>query len=267
MSNFIFGRYLPGNSFIHRMDPRAKLILSFYFAFIVFLAKNVWGYLLLLLLTLFCIYLSNIRLKVFLNGLKPLFFLIIVTILMQLFFTNEGHIYWKFWIFTFTSSGIYESIVITVRFILIVFMSTLMTLTTTPMDIASAVSYLLKPLAIFNFPIDEAGLMLSIALRMVPTLADETVQIMQAQRSRGISYANGSFVKRIKSIISLLIPIFVDSFNRATNLAIAMEARGYQSNHPRTHYHQLKWKKSDTYSLLLMFFLLPILVLLRFVNV
>lgn len=263
INQLIFGRYLPGNSFVHRMDPRAKLLLSFYFVLVVFIANDWCCYLFLALVTLFCIKLSRIKIKVFINGLKPLFVLILITILMQLFFTSGGHIYWQWGIFTLTSNGIISSVLITVRFILIIFMSTLLTLTTTPIAIADAMTALLRPLARFHLPVDEIGLMLSIALRMVPTLADEATQVMAAQHARGVDFNHGNLFKRGKALISLLIPMFVDSFNQATNLATAMEARGYQSGKPRTHYHQLHWQKTDTMALIVMLLIIPILVFLR----
>lgn len=264
INKLIFGRYLPGNSFIHRMDPRAKLLLSFYFVLVVFIANNWLGYLFLTLVTLGCISLSKVKLTVFINGLKPLFVLILITIIMQLFFTSGGHVYWQWGILALTSTGITASVLITIRFILIIFMSTLLTLTTTPMAIADAMTSLLRPLAIFNLPIDEIGLMLSIALRMVPTLADEATQVMAAQRARGIDFNNGNLFKRAKAMVSLLIPMFVDSFNQATNLATAMEARGYQSDQPRTHYHQLHWHNSDTIAIIVMLLMIPILLMTRF---
>lgn len=263
MNKLIFGRYIPGNSLIHQMDPRAKLVASFYFIGIIFLANNWQTYLLLAIFTFFSIYLSNINLIFFVRGLKTLLGLILFTVFLQVFFTNGGTIYWQWWIFRLTASGVTNGIFIFCRFVLIIFMSTLLTLTTLPLELSDAIESLLKPLKVLKLPVHEFSLMLSIALRYVPTLMDETEKIMNAQRARGVDFSEGNVIQKMKAVIPLLIPLFVSSFTRAIDLAYAMEARGYQGGDGRTKYRKLEWKLLDTITILMFVLLTSLLILLR----
>lgn len=246
MNKLIFGRYIPGDSFIHKMDSRAKLLASFYFIGIIFLANNWQTYLLLFLFTMSAVFLSKIKLDFFIRGLRPLLFLIVFTVALQIFFTRGGAVYFEWGIFSITEFGLINGAFIFCRFVLIIFMSTLLTLTTTPLDLSDAIEYLLRPLKVVRFPVHEVSLMLSIALRFVPTLMDETEKIMNAQRARGVDFGEGNLIQKMKAIVPLLIPLFVSSFNRAEELATAMEARGYQGGDGRTKYRILHWKVTDT---------------------
>ncbi|XBG73344.1 energy-coupling factor transporter transmembrane component T [Enterococcus cecorum] len=263
MNKLIFGRYIPGNSLIHQMDPRAKLVASFYFIGIIFLANNWQTYLLLATFTFFAIYLSKINLVFFVRGLKALIGLILFTVFLQVFFTNGGTIYWQWWIFRLTEYGVTNGIFIFCRFVLIIFMSTLLTLTTLPLELSDAIESLLKPLKALKLPVHEFSLMLSIALRYVPTLMDETEKIMNAQRARGVDFSEGNLIQKMKAIIPLLIPLFVSSFTRAIDLAYAMEARGYQGGDGRTKYRKLEWQLLDTITILVFVLLTALLILLR----
>lgn len=263
MNKLILGRYLPGDSLIHRLDPRAKLIGAFYFIGIIFLANNWQTYLLLGLFTLFCLLLSKIDFGFFLKGVKPMIWLILFTVALQIFFTGGGEVYWKWGILQLTELGIQNGIFIFCRFVLIIFMSTLLTLTTAPLSLSDAIEYLLRPLKPLKVPVHEISLMLSIALRFVPTLMDETEKIMNAQRARGVDFGEGNLVQKMKAVIPLLIPLFVSSFNRADDLATAMEARGYQGGEGRTKYRVLHWRLTDTLSLLAFALVTVALVYLR----
>ncbi|KRL77127.1 energy-coupling factor transporter transmembrane component T family protein [Ligilactobacillus equi] len=260
MSNFLLGRYLSGDSFVHRLDARAKLILSMYFILIIFLANNVWTYGLLFLVVMLSVMMSQIKLGFFLKGLRPLLWLIIFTVVLQIFFTSGGHVYWQWGILSLTSFGLVNGIYVFCRFVLIIFMSTLLTVTTSPLEISDGLESLMKPLAYLKVPVYEIALMLSIALRFVPTLLDETQKIMNAQRSRGVNFGQGKIKDQVKAVIPLLIPLFVSAFNRAEDLATAMEARGYRGGQGRTKYRQNKWQCAD--SLALVFFLLVTVALL-----
>lgn len=253
-NKLIFGRYIPGNSFIHTLDPRTKLIASFYYILIIFLANNWQTYLLLAVFTFLAILLSKINLAFFVRGIRPLLWLIIFTVSLQILFTRGGTTYWEWGIFSLTFNGIANGLLIFCRFVLIIFMSTLLTLTTSPLALADAIEYLLRPLKVIRFPVHEVSLMLSIALRFVPTLMDETEKIMNAQRARGVDFGEGSLIQKMKAVIPLLIPLFVSSFNRAEDLATAMEARGYQGGEGRTRYRILYWHKNDL--VVLLFFVL-----------
>lgn len=246
MNKLIFGRYMPGDSFIHRLDPRAKLLASFYFIGIIFLANNWQTYALLAAFTLFAVFLSKVDIKFFIRGIRPLIWLILFTVGLQVLFTSGGETYWSWGIFNITQFGVMNGLFIFCRFVLIIFMSTLLTLTTPPLELSDAIEYLLRPLKVVRFPVHEVSLMLSIALRFVPTLMDETEKIMNAQRARGVDFGEGSLVQKMKAVIPLLIPLFVSSFNRAEDLATAMEARGYQGGEGRTKYRILHWHLQDT---------------------
>jgi energy-coupling factor transport system permease protein len=248
MNKLILGRFIPENSFIHRLDPRTKFVGSFYFIFVLFLANNWQSYSLSCAFILIAILFSKINLSFFFKGIRPLIVLILFTVILQIFFTSGGKIFWSLGPLRLTSYGLTNGAFIFIRFVLIILISTLMTLTTSPLSMSDAVEYLLKPLRIFHFPVHEVSLMLSIALRFVPTLIDETEKIVNAQKARGVEFNEGSFLKRIKAITPILIPLFVSSFKRADELATAMEARGYQGGEGRTRYRELTWHTRDTLS-------------------
>ncbi|WP_297077987.1 energy-coupling factor transporter transmembrane protein EcfT [uncultured Enterococcus sp.] len=263
MNKLIFGRYIPGDSIIHRLDPRTKLLTSFYFIGIIFLANNWQSYLFLAAFTFVAILLSKINLGFFLRGVRPLLWLIIFTVALQMFFTSGGQVYWQWGIFRLTEFGVLNGIFIFCRFVLIIFISTLLTLSTPPLALSDAIEAVLRPLKVIKFPVHEISLMLSIALRFVPTLMDETEKIMNAQRARGVDFGEGSIVQKMKAIVPLLIPLFVSSFNRAEDLATAMEARGYQGGEGRTKYRILHWQLRDTLTILVFVIVTIILVWLK----
>ncbi|MDG2985255.1 energy-coupling factor transporter transmembrane component T family protein [Latilactobacillus curvatus] len=263
MNKLILGRYIPGDSVLHRMDPRAKLLASFYYIGIIFLARTWQAYALLLAFTLALIGISKIKLDFFIKGVKPLLWLILFTVLLQIFFTRGGHVYWQWGFLTLTQYGLINGVYIFMRFVLIIFMSTLLTLTTPPLSLADAIESILKPLKVVHFPVYEVALMLSIALRFVPTLMDETTKIMDAQRARGVDFGEGNLFQQMKAIVPILIPLFVSSFNRADDLATAMEARGYQGGEGRSKYRILKWRTRDTVAFITMGLLTVALLFLR----
>lgn len=249
MDKLIFGRYVTGDSLIHRLDPRAKLLSTLLFVVIIFLANNWMTYLGLALFVGFGIYLSDIKLSFFINGVKPLIWLILFTVLLQVVFTAGDNVLFSWWVIVISKEGLVNGAFIFMRFVLIIFMTTLLTLTTMPMSLTEAIEYLLHPGKKIGVPVHEIALMLSIALRFVPTLMDETEKIMNAQRARGIDFGEGNLYNQMKSIVPMLIPLFVSSINRAEELATAMEARGYKGGEGRTKFRQLTWQRRDTYLL------------------
>lgn len=265
LEKMLLGRYIKSNSFVHKLDPRTKLLGSFYFILIIFLANNWLSYLLLTVFTFFAIWLSGIDIKFFLNGVKPLIWLILFTVVFQVLFTTGGTVYFQFWVFQITSAGLMNGAFIFARLVLIIMMSTLLTLTTAPLELTDGIEHLLRPLARFGFPAHEIALMLSIALRYVPTLMDEAQRIMNAQRARGVEFNQGNFVERMKAIIPILVPLFVSAFNRAEEMATAMEARGYRGGEGRTKYRQLDFDRHDLYVCLGYLALTLVLIVLRFI--
>jgi len=252
MDKLIMGRFIPGNSLIHRLDPRTKLISTFYFILIIFLANNWQSYLLLALTAVLAIYLSKIPRGFFIRGLRPMLMLILFTVVLQVFFTTGGRVLVNLGPLSITQWGLINGAFIFARFVLIIFVSTLLTLTTSPLSLSDALENILRPLNAVKFPVHELSLMLSIALRFVPTLMDETEKIMNAQRARGVDFGAGNLIQKMKAIVPLLIPLFVSSFKRADDLSDAMEARGYQGGEGRTRYRKLDWQLRDTLTIILM---------------
>ncbi|WP_155287449.1 energy-coupling factor transporter transmembrane component T family protein [Lacticaseibacillus zhaodongensis] len=263
MNKMILGRYIPGDSPIHRLDPRTKLLVTFYYIAIVFLANNWQSYLFVGVVTLAIIPLAQVSWRFFIRGLMPILFLIIFTVLLQVFFTTGGHVYWHWGWLTISSLGLTNAVFIFLRLVLIIFMSTLLTLTTPSLSLADAVESLLKPLRTVHFPVTEVALMLSIALRFVPTLMDQTTKTMNAQRARGVDFGSGGLIKQVKSIVPLFIPLFVSAFSMADDLATAMEARGYNDGNHRTRYRVLRYGRGDVMAAGVMAVLTAGLVLLR----
>lgn len=243
--NLIIGRYIPGNSIIHRLDPRLKLVAMIVFMILIFIAFSPMSYGILAGVILALILLSGISVVVFIRGLRPMLILIVFTVLLQLLFTHQGEVLWAFGWLKLTTGGIANALMILTRFILVIFISTIVTLTTQPLALTDALESLFSPFKKV-LPVHEVALMLSIALRFVPTLMEETDKIMDAQRARGVEFSEGHLIDRVKAIIPILIPLFISAFNRAYDLATAMEARGYRGSEGRTKYRQLNWQMKDT---------------------
>lgn len=246
MDKLILGQYIPGDSFIHRMDPRSKLISAIWFIVLIFIASTWWTYGMLVAVVLIATVLSNIPLKFYLNSLKPLALLLSITVVFQLIFSQGDTVLLEFGWVSITQEGLINAVKIILRFVLIVIMSTILTLTTTPLEIADGIESLLKPLKKIKVPVQEIALILSISLRFVPTLMQETEKIMNAQRARGVDFSSGSLIQRMKKVVPLLIPLFISSIDRADQLAVAMTARGYRGGDSRTKLRQLTWTKLDT---------------------
>lgn len=263
LDKMIIGRYVPANSLMHKMDPRAKLLLVFLFVCVVFLANNVVSYGLLAVFTVLLISLSKIPLRYLYNGLKPIFFLIVFTFLLHILFTKEGELLFEYGWFEIYEGGLIQGFFISVRFTLLILVTSLLTLTTSPISITDGMEELLGPLKKWKMPVHELALMMSIALRFIPTLMEETEKIMKAQTARGVDFSSGPIKDRVKSIVPLLVPLFVSSFKRAEELATAMESRGYRGGEGRTKYRQLNWKTSDSLLMVSIGVLTVMLFLLR----
>ena len=263
LEKMIFGRYVPTNSVVHKMDPRAKLLLVFFFVCVVFLANNFWTYAVLGLFTIGIIVLSKIPFRFLLGGLKPIFFLIIFTFILQILFTREGVVLYKLGWLEIYKGGLIQGIYISLRFTLLILVTSLLTLTTSPISITDGMEELLNPLKKWKVPVHELALMMSISLRFIPTLMEETDKIMKAQMARGIDFSSGPIKDRIKAVVPLLVPLFVSSFKRAEELATAMEARGYRGGEGRTKYRQLSWGTADSLLMVSLVILTGLLVLLR----
>lgn len=244
---FPLGQYIPSSSFLHKLDAKAKIIASFWLILFIFLLRLNLSYLFILLLILLGIYISSIPFKYFLKSLKPVYFLILFTLIIHLFFGEEGgKVFWKFGIIRITELGIKMAIFMSLRLIFIVMITSLLTLTTSVLELAQALEDLLKPLAIFKFPVHEFSMMMTIAIRFVPTLLDETDKIIKAQKARGAEFGKGSIVNQAKSLLPIIIPLFINAFRRANELAEAMESRCYRGAQGRTRYRNSYWSLKES---------------------
>ncbi|SFJ38778.1 energy-coupling factor transporter transmembrane component T family protein [Thermoflavimicrobium dichotomicum] len=247
MSQIAIGQYIPGQSLIHRLDPRAKLLFVFAYMILVFFSNHLYSYTFLLAFTFVAMFLSRISLRIFLLALKPILFLIGFTMIFHLFLTKGGAVLIQLPIMTVYEEGLKQTVFISIRFILLVIMASLLTFTTSPMDLTDAFESLLKPFTRLGLPVHEFALMMSIALRFIPTLWDETEKIKKAQMARGADFESGNILRRAKSYIPVLIPLFISAFRRAEELALAMEARGYKGGEGRTKLRELHYTHYDVW--------------------
>ncbi|SIR34423.1 energy-coupling factor transport system permease protein [Priestia flexa] len=250
MNSMIIGKYVPGESVVHRMDPRAKLLLVFAYILIVFLANNAGGYVLLGAYTVLLVFMSKVPFSFILRGLKPVIWIIIITFILHIIMTKEGPVLLELGFLSVHQGGVIQGLLISLRFLFLILITTLLTLTTTPIQVTDGIESLLGPLKKLKFPVHELALMMSISLRFIPTLMDETDKIIKAQTARGVDFSSGPIMDRLKAVVPLLVPLFIGSFKRAEELAIAMEARGYRGGEGRTKYRQLTWGAADTIMLI-----------------
>ncbi|WP_377887076.1 energy-coupling factor transporter transmembrane component T family protein [Alkalihalobacillus sp. R86527] len=263
MQNIIIGQYVPGKSYVHNLDPRAKLLTTFLFVIIVFLANNWITYALLGAFTLSAIVVSRIPIRFIYNGLKPILLIIILTFFLHVFLTKEGPLLFNLGFIEVYQGGVEQGVFISMRLLFLIMITSLLTLTTTPIDITVGLETLLGPFKRFGLPVHEFALMMSIALRFIPTLLEETEKIMKAQAARGAQFSSGPIKERLKSIVPLLVPLFVSAFKRAEDLAMAMEARGYRGGEGRTSIRLLKWEAKDSLLFVFLLILCLALILLR----
>ena len=264
MKNIIIGQYVPRDSIIHHLDPRAKISAIFLLVFIVFLANQISMYGILITFLLLIIFLSKIPFSYILKGIKPVLWIILFTLFLHLFMTKEGDLVFKWGWIEFYEEGIRQGIFISLRFFLLIVSASLLTLTTTPIEITDGLENIFTPFKRFGVPAHELALMMSISLRFIPTLVQETEKIIKAQTARGIDFKNGKITERLKAIVALLVPLFISSFRRAEDLALAMEARGYRGGEGRTKLRELKWSKKDSVVVIVILLLGLLLGLIRF---
>ncbi|AXM88754.1 energy-coupling factor transporter transmembrane protein EcfT [Anoxybacillus ayderensis] len=263
MNGMIIGKYVPGHSFIHRLDPRTKLLLMFIYVFIVFLANNGWTYGILTLFTCLLLFLSRIPFSFMIRGLKPVLWVIVFTFFLHVLLTKEGNIVFQWLGMEVYDKAIQQGAFISLRFLLLIVVTTLLTLTTTPIEVTDGMESLLAPLKKWNVPVHELALMMSISLRFIPTLMEETEKIMKAQTARGVDFSSGPLQERMKAMTALLVPLFISAFKRAEELAVAMEVRGYRGGQNRTKWRELTWGRIDTAFMIFIGLLAIVLWLLR----
>ncbi len=247
ISDITLGQFFPGSSPIHKLDPRTKIILATLFIVAVFVANNPTSFMALVVTTVVLIALSRISFKVILKSIKPIVFILLFTAILNIFMTKgDSTPLLSFWVIEIYTEGVVRAIMMALRvIILIVGTSVLLTYTTSPISLTDGLESLLSPLKKINVPVHTFAMMMSIALRFIPTLVEETEKIMNAQKSRGADFTSGSLVQRAKALIPLLVPLFVSSFKRAEELATAMECRCYRGDKNRTKLVKLEYKGRD----------------------
>jgi len=245
LSDITLGQYFPVNSPLHRLDPRTKLLSLIALIVAVFLAGTPITYGINILFTIVILCLSKVPVKMYFKSLKPIWFVIIFTALLNMFLT-QGEIVYVFGVKTYIKyEGIYLAIKMAIRLILLILVSSVLTYTTSPIALTDGIESLLKPFSKIGFPSHELAMMMSIAIRFIPTLIEETEKILKAQKARGSDIDSGSLFKKIKALIPMLIPLFISAFRRADDLAVAMEARCYRGGSGRTRLKQIRFKKCD----------------------
>ncbi|EYE87728.1 transporter [Fervidicella metallireducens AeB] len=244
IKDITIGQYLPGDSFVHKLDPRVKILISFAYIITLFIVKNYVGYGFIIAFTLIAILTSKIPVKYIFNGLKPILWIIIFTAIFNAILT-PGDVIYRVGPVKFTDKGIYLAIFMVIRLIFLIIGTSLLTLTTSPIALTDGIERLLNPFKRLGVPAHELAMMMTIALRFIPTLLDETDKIMKAQKARGADFESGNVINRAKNLIPILVPLFISSFRRADELAMAMEARCYRGGEGRTRLKQLKIANRD----------------------
>ena len=245
LKDITLGQYFPGQSIIHRLDPRTKLIMLVVYIVALFLAESWVSYGLMFLFLVTVIWLSTIPLKSILRGMKPLMVILIFTGVLNLFFTQEGEVIFHFWILTMTTGGLSRAVMMMSRILMLITGTFLLTYTTSPIALTDGLESLMKPLKKVGVPVHELSMMMCIALRFIPTLIEETDKIMCAQKARGADFETGSLMDRAKALIPILVPLFISAFRRADELATAMECRCYQGGEGRTKMKLLRYHRED----------------------
>ncbi len=245
LKDITLGQYFPGQSIIHRLDPRTKLIMLVVYIVALFLAESWVSYGLMFLFLVTVIWLSTIPLKSILRGMKPLVMILIFTGVLNLFFTQEGEVIFHFWILTMTTGGLSRAVMMMSRILMLITGTFLLTYTTSPIALTDGLESLMKPLKKVGVPVHELSMMMCIALRFIPTLIEETDKIMCAQKARGADFETGSLMDRAKALIPILVPLFISAFRRADELATAMECRCYQGGEGRTKMKLLRYHLED----------------------
>lgn len=245
LKDITIGQFFPGKSVVHRLDPRMKIILTGVFIALLFIAKSMLALSVGIIFMLYAFFISHIPMRLMLKSIKPIIPIIIFTAVLNLFFISTGDVLFHFWIIKITTGGVQTSIFMVVRIVCLIIGTSLLTYTTSPIALTDAIERLLSPLKKIKVPVHELSMMMTIALRFIPTLIEETDKIMSAQKARGADMETGSLIQRAKALVPILIPLFVSAFRRAEELAMAMECRCYHGGDGRTRLKQLHIASRD----------------------
>lgn len=262
LTDITLGQYFPGTSFLHKLDPRMKIMATIIFIVAIFLANSLASYVVVTAFTVLCFLISRLPLRLIIKSLKPLWIIIVFTMGIHVF-TTPGDVLWQWGILHITREGIYQGALMTARLIYLIVFSSLLTYTTSPIVLTDGIEHLLNPFKRIGVPAHELAMMMTIALRFIPTLLEETDRIMKAQTARGANFTSGSLLQRGKNMIPLLVPLFVSAFRRADDLATAMEARCYRGGEGRTRMNELAYSYRDALGMAAVLFVTAVLVLMR----
>ena len=263
LSDITFGQFYPGRSFVHRLDPRTKILGTLIFVSAIFLAENYLAYLSLIGFTAATVASSRLPVRLIVRAFRPLLPILFITLAIHLFMT-PGEVLGQMWFLTVTYEGLRLGVLMSLRLILLIVMSSMLTYTTSPIVLTDGIERLLRPFRRFGVPAHEIAMMMTIALRFIPTLLEETDKIIKAQTARGADFASGHLFRRARNMVPLLVPLFVSAFRRADELATAMEARCYRGGESRTRLRELKFCWEDGFAAAAMLALVAILSILRF---
>ncbi len=262
LKDITLGQYFPGDTGIHRLDPRVKILAMLAYIVITFCVQTFFGYIALAIFVIACVLISKIPPSFVVRGLKPIMVFIVFTGLFNLFLTG-GEIVWQWGILKITKEGIRFAVFMVLRLTFLIFGTSLLTLTTSPISLTDGMERLLSPFSKIGLPAHELSMMMSIAMRFIPTLMEETDKIMKAQAARGADFESGSLVRRAKAMVPILVPLFISAFRRADELATAMECRCYHGGNGRTSLNELKLGKSDAVAVLVVCALIASVILLN----
>lgn len=258
-----FGQYYPGKSFLHKMDSRAKILLAILYIVTVFLCQSFYSYLSVFVFLIIMILVAQVPLKSILKSIKAILFLVILTATINILFYREGSVVFKLWIIIITNEGLIFSAKMAMRLLFLVIGTTLVTLTTTPMNLTDGMESLMSPLKWIKFPVHDVAIIMSIALRFIPSLMEEIDKIMMAQKARGAAFDTGGLLARAKALLPILIPLFVSAFRRADELALALDARCYNATPNRTKMKVLKFGYRDLIATLISLLFLGLIIFLK----
>ena len=262
LKDITLGQYFPGNTVIHRLDPRTKIWMVIFYIVALFTAKWFVSYAVMLVFLIVAVRISKVAVSTILRGMKPLIIIIILTGLLNIFYT-QGEPLVKVWIFTITKEGILNAFFMIIRILMLVTGTFLLTYTTSPIALTDALEIMLSPLKKIKVPVHELSMMMCIALRFIPTLIEETDKIISAQKARGADFETGSLIRRAKALIPILVPLFISAFRRADEPAVAMECRCYHGGEGRTRMKQLRYGWQDGVTLAIGLLMIVVVVVLR----
>lgn len=264
LSNITLGQYFPGTSFIHKLDPRTKILSTLIYIIAIFFAESALSYGILAGFALLVILASRLPILMVLKSVKPIVIIVLFTLVIHMFTHPGEHVLWSWKFLVITQEGLETGVKMSSRLLLLMIFSSILTYTTSPIVLTDGIERLLRPFKCIGVPAHELAMMMTIALRFIPTLLEETDRIMKAQTARGADFEDGNMLVKAKNMLPLLIPLFVSSFRRADELAIAMEARCYRGGEGRTRMHQLHYGSRDMLAFVGIFALLAVLAILRF---